>query len=796
MRYAKLWLGLWVVIGTSFAVLGYYGREIYRHAPPIPEKVVTESGQIVLTGQDIRDGQNVWQSLGGQELGSVWGHGAYVAPDWSADWLHRESMWLLNRWSQQEHGVPYDELAGPQQAELRFLLRDEIRTNTYDPQRKQIVVSADRAEAIQAVGRYYAAIFGDAEQFPADLLSLADGGMSPAELRNAYAVARLTVRDSERQQKLNAFFFWAAWACGTQRPTDGDSASTASVSSVAPPITYTNNWPAEPLIDNRPSGAIVVWSVVSFVLLLAGIGGLAWYYAVLKHREEESAPLFDTDPLLGLKPTPSMKATLKYFWIVAVLIVVQVGLGAVTAHYGVEGEGFYGIPLAEWLPYSVTRTWHTQLAIFWIATAWLATGLFIAPAVSGREPRFQRAGVNFLFVCLLIIVGGTLFGTWLATRQRMGLETNYWFGHQGYEYVDLGRFWQLFLLVGLFLWLALMGRALAPAFRKKEENKHLLAMFVVASAAIALFYGAGTMWGRQTNLTIVEYWRWWVVHLWVEGFFEVFATVVIAFLFTRMGLLRTATATAAVIFSSTIFLSGGIIGTFHHLYFTGTPTSVLALGATFSALEVVPLVLIGFEAYENLTLSRARPWVKAYKWPIYFFVGVAFWNLVGAGLFGFLINPPIALYYMQGLNTTPVHGHTALFGVYGLLGMGLMLFCLKGLATRNVWRTGVLGVSFWAINVGLALMVLLSLLPVGLAQTWASVEHGLWYARSAEFLQDDTLQRIRWLRVIGDTIFALGAFGFGWFVVGLKTGWSIKDQLEDLQALGEVAEDAMATTVS
>ena len=152
------------------------------------------------------------------------------------------------------------------------------------------------------------------------------------------------------------------------------------------------------------------------------------------------------------------------------------------------------------------------------------------------------------------------------------------------------------------------------------------------------------------------------MHLWVEGFFEVFATVVIAFLFTRMGLLKTATAAATVLFSTAIFLAGGIIGTFHHLYFAGTPTVVMALGATFSALEVVPLVLIGFEAYENLTMSRAWPWVAAYKWPIYFFVAVAFWNLVGAGLFGFLINPPITLYYMQGLNTTPVHGHTALFG--------------------------------------------------------------------------------------------------------------------------------------
>jgi nitric oxide reductase subunit B len=159
-------------------------------------------------------------------------------------------------------------------------------------------------------------------------------------------------------------------------------------------------------------------------------------------------------------------------------------------------------------------------------------------------------------------------------------------------------------------------------------------------------------------------------------------------------------------------------------------------------------------------------------------VAVAFWNLVGAGLFGFLINPPIALYYMQSLNTTPVHGHTALFGVYGMLGIGLTLFCLKGLATRNKWRTRILGVSFWSINLGLALMVLLSLLPVGLLQTWASVEQGLWYARSAEFLQTDLMNIWRWLRVVGDTLFALGIMGLGWFVVGLKTGWSVSQEEE------------------
>lgn len=748
MNNRRLWLALITVIIGSFGVLGYYGIELYREAPPIPERVVTTDGEILYTAADIRDGQNVWQSMGGQEVGSIWGHGAYVAPDWSADWLHREAIWLLDHWAQADHGTSFDVQPAEIQASLKERLKSTLRTNSYDPATGDLVISPVRAQAIKAIGRHYASLFGVDPEFH--------------ELREAYAIPAGTIATDDRQHDMNGFFFWSAWACSTNRP---DSK-----------ITYTNNWPAESLIDNRPSGAIVVWSVISVVLLLAGISALAWYFAIQRSAGEEESEVPDRDPLLALNPTPSMRATLKYFWVVAALILAQVGLGAITAHYGVEGSGFYGFPLAEYLPYAVTRTWHTQLAIFWIATAWLATGLFIAPAVSGYEPKFQRFGVNVLFVCLLVIVVGSLFGQWLGVQQRLGHEANFWFGHQGLEYVDLGRFWQIFLFVGLFLWLFLMVRALLPAFRKPGENRSLLGMFVVASTAIALFYGAGLMWGRQTNLAIVEYWRWWVVHLWVEGFFEVFATVVIAFLFTRMGLLGTTTATRAVLFSSTIFLAGGIIGTFHHLYFTGTPTAILALGATFSALEVVPLVLIGFEAYENLTLSRSRPWVVAYKWPIYFFVAVAFWNLVGAGLFGFLINPPIALYYMQGLNTTPVHGHTALFGVYGMLGIGLMLFCLKGLATQNVWRTKYLSYAFWSINVGLALMVLISLLPVGLLQTWASVEHGLWYARSAEFLQTPTMEVLRWLRVVGDTIFASGVLALCWFVLGLKMGWSLRSE--------------------
>jgi nitric oxide reductase subunit B len=744
MKTRKLWGGFIAVMVISFAVLLYYGREIYRQAPPIPESVITTSGKVLFTGQDIKDGQNVWQSMGGQELGTVWGHGAYQAPDWSADWLHKEAVFILEKLAKTSDSTSFDKLSKERQAALKATLQRELRTNTYNKESKLLTVSDLRAEAIADNSKYYSGLFTNDPERSKD--------------RDAYSIPENSLKDPQRVRQLNAFFFWISWSCVTERPGQD--------------ITYTNNWPSEELVANRPTGSLLLWTGFSVIILLAGIGLMVWYYA---RRRDEVAELIPASlPLKNEIPTPSQKATVKYFWIVSALLLVQVLMGVITAHYTVEGQAFYGLPLANWLPYSISRTWHIQIAIFWIATSWLATGLYYAPAISGVEPKYQRLGVNFLFGALLVIVVGSLLGQWMGVMQKLGFIQNFWFGHQGYEYVDLGRFWQLFLFVGLIIWLLLMGRAIWPAIKQKSENRNLLILFLISTIAIAAFYGAGLMWGRQTHLAVAEYWRWWVVHLWVEGFFEVFAAVVTAFLFVRLQIIKAATATTAVLFSTIVFLAGGILGTFHHLYFTGTPTAILALGATFSALEVVPLVLMGFEAYDSLKLSKSNEWIKAYKWPIYCFIAVAFWNLVGAGIFGFLINPPIALYYMQGLNTTPVHGHTALFGVYGMLGIGLMLFVLRDLNKEKEWLDRWIKFAFWAINIGLAAMVLISVLPVGLAQTVASVQEGLWYARSAEFMQQPYILTFKWLRIIGDTLFAAGTVALAWFIFGLAGGWSFK----------------------
>lgn len=729
-----LWRSLVVVVVVSFGILLYAGSLISDGAPPIPTRVVSTAGEELVGPGEILAGQSVWQAMGGMQVGSVWGHGSYVAPDWSADYLHRDAESVLEQFARAGGAPSYASLGAEPRAALRERLRSTMRTNTFDPRTGELTISVERAAAFRELEAHYASLFRLG--------------------RREYAIPAGAQGDPAKLHLLTSFFFWTAWAASTDRPG-------------SPGVSYSSNWPHEPLVDNRLTGAAVVWTGASIIVLLFGLSAMVWWRASRAPGPAPQEPPAD-DPLLAAKLTPSQRVALLYFGVVIVLFLAQIALGVVTAHYGVEGDGFYGVPLSRWLPYVVTRTWHTQLGIFWIATSWLAAGLFVAPSIGGGDPPGQRLGVWILLGALVLVVVGSMGGQWLSVMHRFGDDTTrFYFGHSGFEYIDLGRAFQVGLFFALFLWFGLVLRAVLPALRRRDESRGLLLLFVLSSLAIAGFYGAALGYGQHTNLAVAEYWRWWVVHLWVEGFFEVFATVVFAFLFARLGLLEPASTERAVLLSTTIFLAGGIVGTLHHLYFAASPPAIAALGSVFSALEVVPLVFIGYEAWDHYRISANRGWVRKYRWPIWFFVSVAVWNAVGAGLFGFLINPPVALYFMQGLNTTPLHAHAALFGVYGMLGLALLLFCVRAADPGRVWDERPLAASFWLLNLGLAAMCLLSLLPVGLLQTWASVEVGYWYARSPELLQTPLMNSLRWLRVVGDTIFALGALAFVAFAVGL-----------------------------
>ncbi|MBV7429618.1 MULTISPECIES: nitric-oxide reductase large subunit [unclassified Acidovorax] len=737
-NYRKLWFTLIGVLIVTFSLLGYYGAEVYRTAPPIPARIATAGGEVLFTHDSILDGQTAWQSVGGMQLGSIWGHGAYQAPDWTADWLHRELLNWLEVASERAHGKPFADIDAAAQAVLRDRMKTEYRTNTYHPETGVATVSSVRADAIAMTALYYDQLFSDVPALH--------------KTREHFAMKENTLPSAERRAQMTGFFFWTAWAAATERP--GTTA------------TYTNNWPHEPLIGNKPTAENMVWSVMSVVVMMAGVGFLVWGWSFLrKHDEVEPTPP-QHDPLSRVPLTPSQRGLGKYLFLIVALFSFQVLLGGFTAHYTVEGQQFYGINVSQWFPYSLVRTWHIQSALFWIATGFLAAGLFLAPLINGgKDPAYQKLGVDILFWALVVVVVGSFTGNYLAIAQIMPPEWNFWLGHQGYEYVDLGRLWQIGKFTGIAFWLVLMLRGIVPALRTPGGDKNLLALLTASVVAIGLFYGAGFFYGERTHLSVMEYWRWWVVHLWVEGFFEVFATTALAFIFSTLGLVSVRMATTASLASASLFMLGGVPGTFHHLYFAGTTTPVMAVGAAFSALEVVPLVVLGHEAWEHWRLQHRTPWMARLRWPLMCFVAVAFWNMLGAGVFGFMINPPISLYYVQGLNTTPVHAHAALFGVYGFLALGFTLLVLRYIRPQLVFSERLMKTGFWWLNAGLVLMIATSLFPIALFQFHASVSEGLWYARGEAFMQQPFIQTLRWVRTFGDVVFIVGALAMAWQVV-------------------------------
>ena len=735
-EYKKYWIAVVAVLIIGFSILGYLGTDVYHQAPPVPTAYVSQDGQVLFTKEDILHGQSAWQSTGGQSVGTVLGHGAYQAPDWTADWLHKEVSVIFDIKSQEAFGVLYDQLGPVQQAAVKEVVKKEYLGSAVRED-GTVVLSPERITAMNLTGRYFVELYGDNPD-----LTLT---------RDHFAMKDNTLPELQDRIDMARFFFWTTWMASTQRPgTDA---------------TYTNNWPHEPLLDHNPTPESIAWSVVSVIILLCGIGVVVWLWAFGKKDDDHALVPPIEDPISKITLTPSQRALGKYLFTILALFLFQLGMGGIIAHYTVEGQAFYGIPLAQYFPYSIARTWHIQASLFWIAMAFLSAGLFLAPIINGgKDPKYQKLGVDILFWALVVLVVGSFAGTYLGVAHQIPAAWNFLLGHQGYEYIELGRIWQWIEYIGILFWLVLMIRSIIGAFKQKGD-KNLIAAFIFSVIMVGIFYGPGLFYGEHSHLAIMEYWRWWVIHLWVEGFFEVFSTTLMAFIFVTLGLVSYRAGTVAAISSGAIYLIGGIPGTFHHLYFTGVTSTIVATGASFSALEVVPLVLLGYEAFENYTRLHSAPWMHRLKWPVYCFIAVSFWNLVGAGVFGFLINMPVSLFYIQGLNTTAVHAHTALFGVYGFLSLGFVFLIARYIRPEVEFNDKLMKFGFWALNIGLALMVLISLLPIGLIQSWASITHGLWFARSEEFMQQPLLQNLRWARLIGDTILIIGAVAFFWQIV-------------------------------
>ncbi len=714
-----------LIVVFGFTVLIWLAARSYRDAPPIPDRVVSLAGEPIFTGQDILAGQQVFLRYGLMDNGSIWGHGAYLGPDYSAKYLHTLSTDARQWIAEERYGRAYASLAGPERDRVDVEAQRALKQNRYDSGSGTLSFIPPEIDSYRKQIGEWTGYFDRPEK--------------SAGLPGRY------IGDSEELRQLTAFFAWTAWASVAIRP-----GATCS---------YTNNFPYDPGVGNTPTSQAFLWSALSLIALLGGTAAVLFAFGKFDYLGWKSRGKHVHPQMLPGVTTDSQRATIKYFAIAAILFLVQVLVGAATAHYRADPGGFYGIDLSSWLPSNILRTWHLQLAIFWIATAYIAGGLLLAPAVGGEEPRGQARGVHLLFGALLIVVLGSTLGEILGVNQLLG-KLWFWFGHQGWEYLELGRAWQVLLALGLAFWMILLFRALAPA-RNHPEKREISSLFLYAAFAIPLFYIPAMFFNSTSNFTVVDTWRFWIIHLWVEGFFELFVTVMVATIFFQLGVVSHVTAARVVYLDAILYLGSGIVGTGHHWYWTGQSQITMALAAVFSAMEVVPLTLLTLDAWDFIKLSQSRCDVCGkeisipHRWTFYFLISVGFWNFLGAGIFGFLINLPIVSYFEVGTVLTPNHGHAAMMGVFGMLAMALMVFALRQVTPDNAWesRARLIRLSFWGLNGGLALMVACSLFPGGVLQLIDVLNNGYWHARGPEFLNQGMIRTIEWLRMPGDLIF-------------------------------------------
>ena len=703
-----------IVVLGGFLVLGILAYRTYKADPPIPAKVVDPSGRVLFTGSDIREGQRVFLRNGLMEYGSIFGHGAYLGPDFTDDYLHRAAQSVRRQYGG----------AGSDAAQQRTI--SDFQANRYDSDTDTLTFSAAQARAFEQLRRHYRRFFD--------------------EPTTRFGLRPRPISDPAKAKDLTAFFGWTAWAAAARRPGHDYS--------------YTNNWPPESIVDNAPSANVLVWSVVSLIALLGGIGLLfaafgRWNFLGWRGREQATLS-FRAPGDVAL--TPAQRATAWFFFVMAALFLLQTLVGAASQHYRADLGSFFGIDLAQVLPYNLSRTFHVQLAIFFVSTSFLAAGIFLAPMIARREPRGQGVLAYILLGALAIVVFGSLIGEFADVHGWLGSIGNL-FGNQGFEYLDLGRIWQILLVIGLFFWVAILWRGLRGRLAK-EHVGNMPWLFFFAALAIPAFYAVGLLASAGENFTVADFWRFWVVHLWVEDFLELFTTVMVAYIFVLLGVVRERVALTVIFLDILLYSAGGVIGTMHHLYFSGEPAEHMALGAVFSAAEVIPLTFLTVEAWSFLQLgARQESRSKTpfpHRWAVMFLVAVGFWNFLGAGVFGFLINLPIVSYYEIGTSLTANHGHAAMMGVYGMLAVGLALFCLRYLIPAERWPERAAKWSFWSLNIGLAWMCFSDLLPLGFLQLYESVSSSYFHARSLEFLTNSTNTLLEWLRFPGDVLFIAG----------------------------------------
>ena len=726
------WAAILCFVVAMVVLLGG-GVAMKKDLPPYPAKVVDSGGKVLFEKSDIIAGQDVYQRYGLMDHGAVWGHGSQRGSEFSAASLHILAEAVGDDLAMAEYGKPYAQLDDLQKEIIDVKTKAEIKANRYDADSDTLRLTDAQVKGLERVVQHWEKTFKEGE--------------------TRYGFLPDTIGDEQQRLQVSRFFFWTAWVASTLRPGEDH--------------TYTNNWPPDRKVGNIASTETYFYSIAGILALLIVLA--LFVYCIhrygLWYGEAKGVPL--SEKLIDMPLTSSQLKAAKFFVVVILLFLLQTSFGGLLAHYTIHPASFYLPFVAKLIPYSWAKTWHLQLMVFWIATTWVASAIYLAPIIGGKEPAKQGLLVQLLFVAVLIVALGSLLGEILGIKGLLG-DLWFWLGHQGWEFLELGRLWQILLFVGLIFWLLVVYRAVGHHIKlgHKDEFTGLIWFYVFSAVMVVAFFGFGLFYGRGSHLTLADYWRWFVVHLWVESIFEFFGIAIIALLMVAMGLASARAALMVAYFTAALTFLSGIIGTAHHYFWYGGPSFWVGWGSIFSSMEPVPLLTLvvrGLKEYQGIK-KEGRDF--QYKWPMYFLVAASFWNFLGAGIFGFLINLPIINFYEHGTYLTMHHGHTAMFGTYGMLSIALLLFSWRGLVEKAYWKDGILKLSFWGLNGGLFLMAIGTLLPIGAYQAWISFTDGLWVARSADFFEKGAVLFLGNIRIIPDLIIiVLGVLPLAYFLV-------------------------------
>ncbi|MCB0669076.1 MAG: cbb3-type cytochrome c oxidase subunit I [Saprospiraceae bacterium] len=752
MNTKNWWQPLLFILIISVAGVFMIGYQTYNDAPPLAD-FKNEAGEVIISKDNISAGQEVFHKYALMEYGSLFGDGAQRGPDFTAEALHEVTL-SMNRSALKTFEIRENRMADPMIAKvIAEEVKEVLKDNRYDEQQNAIIVNQDQANAVHDLRKYYQDVF---------LNTSGEKSFPPGDF----------IRDPQEISNLSDFFFWSAWVCVTERPGSEYS--------------YTHNWPYDQGAGNTPTSPVILWSVLGLLGFVLACGIVLYFigqYNQLpnKYFTPGASTLLTPEKVRTFVPTPSQRATFKFFVVAMVLFFLQVTCGFLTLNEFIDFLGIFGISFSASLPVVVSRSWHLMLSLYWISTCWIASSIFILPILAKKEIPGQKRLVNILFVMLFVLVGGSLAGMYLGPMGYLG-DLWYTLGHQGWEYVDFGKIYQVLLMVIFALWAVIVYRGLKPAFKKKQPW-NLPNWIIYSVIGIPLLFLSGFVAKPDTNFVIADFWRWMVVHMWVEAFFEVFITVIVSYLLVLMGLVSRKAAVRVVYIATILFLGTGLLGISHNFYWNAKPVATMALGSVFSTLQFVPLILLMVEAWRfknmpKLMVTGGRKIKGEFGYPevFMFLIAVNFWNFFGAGVMGIIVNLPLMNYFEHGTYLTINHGHAALMGVYGNISLAALLFATKLLLKPGKWNRSLVNLSFWSINVGLMLMVLLDLFPAGAIQFKEVLDHGLWFARSDEFIGSNTFETLTWLRGIGATLFyGAGVIPLAWFMLSRITGLKRSD---------------------